>query len=343
MDTRTDLLAAVARAPADDTPRLMFADYLADTGDPRDAAWAEFIRIQIELAKTPARKTDPGAGVYLRPHGPRYWTHVCRTADDGTPPYAPGDRVDFDSRHNSAGKRVKPKHGLLVTKVLDVNAAARVCTVVLHEDAGSVPDPTVSFRERAIELWAVHRLNWSLPVIRATQLLAVQEDADWPNVAVQTEAPTGFIHPMNRPGHVTYWSVLRGFPSNVRVPTLDDLRADGWALAKRLAAVPGVRRVVPADRVPRPAETWAAETGRLYPGWWPNRQTVADGDQEIEYEPEVIGDELWAVVAADPRRVDHSGVGGNWADFPDRATADDALARGVCNLTRAKIGLPPVD
>jgi hypothetical protein len=59
--------------------------------------------------------------------------------------------------------------------------------------------------------------------------------------------------------------------------------------------------------------------------------------------PEVIGPDLWAVVAANPRRrPDNNPRGPNWADF-DRAVADDALALGVCNLARAKIGLPPTE
>src|SRR3954471_1924369 len=39
-------LAAVLAEPDDDLPRLMFADYLDERGDPR----GEFIRTQIELA-----------------------------------------------------------------------------------------------------------------------------------------------------------------------------------------------------------------------------------------------------------------------------------------------------
>lgn len=49
-------LRAILEAPDDDTPRLVFADYLEETG--RDPARAEFVRVQIELAGLP----HPGPG-----------------------------------------------------------------------------------------------------------------------------------------------------------------------------------------------------------------------------------------------------------------------------------------
>lgn len=53
MTTHDALLAAVLAAPGDDLPRLVFADHLdeLDTDDSR--ARAEFIRVQVELAKYP--------------------------------------------------------------------------------------------------------------------------------------------------------------------------------------------------------------------------------------------------------------------------------------------------
>jgi uncharacterized protein (TIGR02996 family) len=51
MSDHDALLAAVIAAPADDLPRLVFADYLDESGD---ADRAEFIRVQIELARRPA-------------------------------------------------------------------------------------------------------------------------------------------------------------------------------------------------------------------------------------------------------------------------------------------------
>jgi uncharacterized protein (TIGR02996 family) len=50
-------LRAVIDAPDDDTPRLIYADWLEERGDPR----AEFIRIQCALANLPARDPDKAA------------------------------------------------------------------------------------------------------------------------------------------------------------------------------------------------------------------------------------------------------------------------------------------
>ncbi|QDU22584.1 TIGR02996 domain-containing protein [Urbifossiella limnaea] len=51
MTDRDALYAAVLAAPDDDTPRLVFADYLDDTGVRADAIRARFIRNQVALAR----------------------------------------------------------------------------------------------------------------------------------------------------------------------------------------------------------------------------------------------------------------------------------------------------
>jgi uncharacterized protein (TIGR02996 family) len=51
MTDARDFLAAIIDRPDDDLPRLVFADYLDETGD---EARAEFIRVQCELARLPA-------------------------------------------------------------------------------------------------------------------------------------------------------------------------------------------------------------------------------------------------------------------------------------------------
>ena len=51
MDDQAALTAAVCDRPDDDTPRLVFADWLDDHGHPDHAA---FVRAQVELARTPA-------------------------------------------------------------------------------------------------------------------------------------------------------------------------------------------------------------------------------------------------------------------------------------------------
>ncbi|MCI0702082.1 MAG: TIGR02996 domain-containing protein, partial [Planctomycetia bacterium] len=53
MDDRQALMAAIIANPQEDTPRLVFADWLQEHGDKHDQARAEFIRLQIKLAQLP--------------------------------------------------------------------------------------------------------------------------------------------------------------------------------------------------------------------------------------------------------------------------------------------------
>ena len=68
--TREDMLAAVRAEPEADAPRLVFADWLSDRGDPRGA----FIAIQCELARGSPRaaELEEEAAALLDAHG-RQW------------------------------------------------------------------------------------------------------------------------------------------------------------------------------------------------------------------------------------------------------------------------------
>jgi uncharacterized protein (TIGR02996 family) len=71
-DDRDALLAAVAADPDADAPRLVFADYLDEHGDPDRA---EFIRVQCELAALrPDPRTTPE-----RDERPRFWSLLARS------------------------------------------------------------------------------------------------------------------------------------------------------------------------------------------------------------------------------------------------------------------------
>jgi uncharacterized protein (TIGR02996 family) len=73
------MLAAVRESPDDDTPRLALADVLAET-DPDeggDAGWAEFLRVQVELARW---KRDD-ARVSLSPSGITRHAELRRRSD----------------------------------------------------------------------------------------------------------------------------------------------------------------------------------------------------------------------------------------------------------------------
>jgi uncharacterized protein (TIGR02996 family) len=78
------LLHAVCAEPGDDVPRLAYADYLDENGQ---ADRAEFIRVQVELARLPGH--DPrrlGLGLreaaLLRQHGGS-GTRTCRPGRGG--------------------------------------------------------------------------------------------------------------------------------------------------------------------------------------------------------------------------------------------------------------------
>lgn len=55
MDDRRALMAAIIANPEEDTPRLMFADWLDEHGGEHDRARAAFIRLQVEAARLPER------------------------------------------------------------------------------------------------------------------------------------------------------------------------------------------------------------------------------------------------------------------------------------------------
>jgi uncharacterized protein (TIGR02996 family) len=70
-------LRAICDAPDDDTPRLVFADWLEETGKPVNVDRAEFIRLQIRLHHEPEAEYYPdvgGRGRLLFERGHVTWT-----------------------------------------------------------------------------------------------------------------------------------------------------------------------------------------------------------------------------------------------------------------------------
>lgn len=64
------LLATVIEEPDNDSPRLVYADWLEEHGQEQ---YAEFIRVQCQLAKTPLRHVEREPTVVSAFYGPRYW------------------------------------------------------------------------------------------------------------------------------------------------------------------------------------------------------------------------------------------------------------------------------
>ncbi len=79
MTTADALLAAVCAAPADDLPRLVYADWCDENGD---GERAEFIRLQIERAKgTPAEAAVIREKVLLDTHARRWLAPLRRPGE----------------------------------------------------------------------------------------------------------------------------------------------------------------------------------------------------------------------------------------------------------------------
>jgi uncharacterized protein (TIGR02996 family) len=53
------LMRAILRNPPDETPRLVFADWLEETGHPSNVAWAHYIRLQAEAARSAEHTLNP--------------------------------------------------------------------------------------------------------------------------------------------------------------------------------------------------------------------------------------------------------------------------------------------
>lgn len=93
MSERAAFLASIRESPADDLPRLVFADWLDDNGDqPHDAATAEFIRLSCKLDAKKSRQSRK-EGAWLHANWMRL---VPKLAGDGFSLYRRnGRRVTF--------------------------------------------------------------------------------------------------------------------------------------------------------------------------------------------------------------------------------------------------------
>lgn len=137
MTDRDALLAGLRAAPADDLPRLVFADWLDEHGDPDRA---EFIRVQVELAAGPDPARRPALAArereLLTRHrrlwrvprltGPQHFSRgfvegVETTADSllGVPPAAFDGAVVRAVRLVNADRRVDELPGLSVWETVE--------------------------------------------------------------------------------------------------------------------------------------------------------------------------------------------------------------------------------
>ncbi|MGL4555027.1 MAG: TIGR02996 domain-containing protein, partial [Gemmataceae bacterium] len=79
MNEDVGLFADILEHPHDDTPRLIYADWLEDRAAPGDAPRAAFIRLQIDLARAPSADLLRREKAMLTQYG-RLWTRDLRPA-----------------------------------------------------------------------------------------------------------------------------------------------------------------------------------------------------------------------------------------------------------------------
>jgi uncharacterized protein (TIGR02996 family) len=112
MDDRAALLRAITEQPADHTARLVFADFLDETGAAADAVRAEFIRTQVEAEtlhpnSNRAPEVERRAHELFAAHWLDWWAPVCAAV--GLPrPYRPAGGVRGWLARNVLASGVEP-------------------------------------------------------------------------------------------------------------------------------------------------------------------------------------------------------------------------------------------
>jgi len=163
-DTLKALYKAILQHPAEDTPRLQFADCCEEVENPHPAvpAWGKFIKAQyaLEVIGKP-RYVLEGS---VQRSGSDYY----RMEGDADDPVKVGDRVDVKGVEVPEGTNWDKTlinatlPGLLVIRIVPTDAAGAT-EVILKRDAESRPFPEKERAELETEcrnLFRKHRLDW---------------------------------------------------------------------------------------------------------------------------------------------------------------------------------------
>ena len=163
--TGDHLLRAVLCQPEEDTPRLVYADWLEENGDPDRA---EFIRTEIQVARF-GSKPHRTIGHEGGPVRPIEWIGqglaITYALPDLNQQYAKGDRVDIWSV-SSRGK-VKWLRGLRVVSAEKEAREYDGVRLVLREDEHSGPWAGQPLLDRCKEIWNQMGCRWpfrTLPI-----------------------------------------------------------------------------------------------------------------------------------------------------------------------------------
>jgi uncharacterized protein (TIGR02996 family) len=134
-------LDAILARPADDAPRLVYADFLADTGSPADAARSDLVRVQLALARLPddhprrAELNDRQTGLLQR-HLPEWSAHLRGLAAGvdfrrGLPDSVSVDAGVFAARGGELFDRTRTPSGRSYLRRVHLTDPARVLARLL--------------------------------------------------------------------------------------------------------------------------------------------------------------------------------------------------------------------
>jgi uncharacterized protein (TIGR02996 family) len=232
------LYAAIFAHPDEDVPRLMYADCIEE----HDAARAEFIRVQVELARLPSKPRElfvtdgagkrlEGLGVALTPRGDGHYSASDAERGLSIESFAPNERVDVYA-HFARGGRVGWLRGLKYVRHVEGRGE-----IVFRKDAESGPWVGTALAVRERELLAANGIAWRKgPVCRRCYISidalsgAIKRDGcvhcDGTGDAggllrkFAYECEGDAVGLYDAPVKLTY---RRGFPFRVEVPRLDDV------------------------------------------------------------------------------------------------------------------------
>lgn len=186
------LLKAITENPAEDTPRLAYADALDDAGGGANEARAEFIRLSFELERIgPKPRVVSGPVVVLRDD----LLEIGASAGDW---FRVGERVDTDQFvHRYEGTlpdgrpdiRAGRVCGLRVEEVVPDEPSLGTVKLRLRRDEDSKPYPAERVKEvtdRCGELFAEYAPDWS----RYPSIGGYQNPPHFPAYATATVGPT---------------------------------------------------------------------------------------------------------------------------------------------------------
>jgi uncharacterized protein (TIGR02996 family) len=232
---RDTLLRNVLADPADDAPRLIYADYLSEHGDEADRQRSELIRLQIRLASLgPARKRYDCVDtfVFRRNHGFAYV--------EGEP-VGVGERIDLyipeDENSRDDGEEYKrswPGVFVEIAVLRGTYERRRRTEIEFRVDAESVPWPGDALCRRERRLLDEHRHSLTPRVPGCTLWI---DGVDGPRVGSTDSGVCCAV----------YVAFRRGFVDSINLPCADFMQHAGVIFASspvRVVVLTGRRPAV---------------------------------------------------------------------------------------------------